>query len=277
MKIGNINISEISFRLNENSIINEVLQNNEISIKDTDEEFEDIKSLYSYGFLSIDMEIQKKTALIFSKEIKPEVEKYTLMEDKVDLVYINDLLSNKDIEIIMENKNMLKINNIYEKLDSLLSKYDFVNIVNHLAEDFLSTILNNYFVNREKNFIILLIDNEHLTLTGVIPKVTGCYDCLSKKITSKFSIDRFESNNKETNILMFNIGISILLKSIEQIYLYGTSNIMGNVIYYSLNNFEYKFDFNRRTMLCDTCVNNNLLFEEQNIRSINILKSLQGE
>ena len=51
--------------------------------------------------------------------------------------------------------------------------------------------------------------------------------------------------------------------------------LTGAVLYYYFPNFEYSFDFNRRTILCNTCAGiHQVDFDEQNVASVNITKEL---
>jgi len=70
-------------------------------------------------------------------------------------------------------------------------------------------------------------------------------------------------------------ALSIIKKEIENINLYGYSSLTGQLIHFNMNNYEYSFNTNRIQSACPSCATvNNILFEEQNIRSLNVLKEL---
>ncbi|WP_308633317.1 hypothetical protein [Marinilactibacillus psychrotolerans] len=132
----------------------------------------------------------------------------------------------------------------------------------------------------EKVNTIAFFDNENVFVTCIEHGETGCYECLEQQLMSHFegyANDYIEPTETDISTAELFFALSIIEKEIENINIYSQSSLLGNIIHFNINNYEYSFNTNRIQSCCSTCSTfNNVLFEEQNIRSVNVLKELMS-
>ena len=162
-----------------------------------------------------------------------------------------------------------------------LSDFDHVYYIGIFANlDKLRTI-NKVLFKLRIEYTIGFVDSNDVYLLGVQPQYTGCYSCLEEKIITHFSgeMKDYELSYNSEDELFENPSLALLISFIQidqkNINLYGVSNLVGNVLYFYASNFEYSFEPNRKSSTCKVCAGLNAArFEEQNIRSISLVKGL---
>ncbi len=125
------------------------------------------------------MEINsKKNVMIVSKELC-DTDYELLKNNKYEIIIIEDYYSKEELVKLMENKIDLT------KIKKLLENYDFVSVVNQTNNIQFSRVMNKIMINLDKAYNMLLIDNNNIFITNIIPGISGCYGCFEKKILSK--------------------------------------------------------------------------------------------
>lgn len=249
-----------------------------LKLKVNDDTYEDFLQLTKFGFIEI--EVQDNFLILTNENYKNLID--TLCGKKTKVATIENFFELEDIKIINEDKNIIKLNSIYDKYKEKLLKYNHI----YYIDDFCYLTRLRSF-NKLMNILdiestIGFIDNSNIYLTGIKPRYTGCYECLEKHIITKFtgSMDMYEEhydylNNHNENIGDIVILTGLIMKDMENIIKYGSSSLTGNVIHIHTPNFEYSFNINRKNSSCSVCAKlNNVMFEEQNIRSINVIKEV---
>lgn len=271
LSTGNIHVTEITIMLEKSSKVSNLLKNRKIELLESDESYDDIKQLFNYGFLDFEISVDKKAMLVTNKISNTQIE--LLKINNYDILFIEDILSEKELQNVVENK----LN--FEKIQKTFSKYDFISLINPTNNIHISRIFNKIFVYLDRPYNLLLIDNCNIFISNVVPGVSGCYGCFEKKILSKKQnqgIKYTENIGYDKNAFLVALGLNNT--NLSSLSLYGISSLTGNFLHFYLPLFEYDFDFNRRTILCTDCRKyNELQFEEQNIRSINLLKEIRRE
>ncbi|MBU5487320.1 bacteriocin biosynthesis cyclodehydratase [Clostridium sp. MSJ-8] len=280
---GFLHINEIIIDKNgsSNSFIKamrEFIQNKKIDLSQNDSAYEDFMQLTKFGL--IDIAMNKNFLLIINKNYKDMVN--NLCPDSIQVKTIEEMLSNEDIKTLTENKNVLKLNELYDKFSSKLKNYDHIYYLNQFCNLVTNRAFNRIINKLDIEYTIGIFDNDNIYLTGIKPNYTGCYECLEKHIISKFSgtIKQYEDQyNNSLEAISDNADISLVigmvLKDMSNINKYGASSLTGNVIHFYTPNFEYSYNVNRKNSSCSVCATvNNVKFEEQNIRSVNVIKEV---
>ena len=141
---------------------------------------------------------------------------------------------------------------------------------------------NRVLFEIDKSSTFAFYDNENIYVTNIQPKTTGCYECLEKHISTKFpnTIDYYSSISRKNESGKLSeaeimILLGIIFKDIDNVNRYGNTSLEGQVIHFYLPNFEYSYNTNRRHVACKCCAGlNKVMFEEQNIKAINLIKEV---
>lgn len=247
-----------------------------LNLKVIDDTYEDFLKLTKFGFIEI--EVQDNFLILANKNYKNIVDTLFRKETKVDT--IENFFDIEDIKVINESKNTIKLSDIYDKYKEKLSTYNHIYYIDDFC--YLTRLrgFNKLMNTLDIETTIGFIDNGNIYLTGIKPRYTGCYECLEKHIITKFTgtMDMYEEQYDYLNKPNGNKGdivtlIGLIMKDIENICKYGSSSLTGNVVHMHTPNFEYSFNINRKNSSCSVCAKvNNVMFEEQNIRSINVIK-----
>ncbi len=281
LRKGFLHINEIVIDKLESSAdfiksMNEFAKNGSIDLKETNSVYEDFLQLMSFDLINI--ESRKNFLLIINENYKKIIRQ--LCKENVCIKTIEDMFDKSDIALVTENKDIVKLNLICQKYKKDFEGYDHI----YLIDEFYNTIRIRAF-NRMMNILeientIGFLDNNNIYLTGIKPKYTGCYECLERHIITKFPnrmadyIREYKENKAELeNKSDICLLMGLVLKDMDNINSYGSSSLTGNVIHFYTPNFEYSFNANRRNCSCLVCAGvNNTIFEEQNIRSVNIIR-----
>lgn len=281
LKKGFLHINEIIINKNESSTdflntFQEFLRMGYISICKTEKIHEDFNQLLKFGIINI--ESNKKIFVIINKELESYAETY--FAENILFKTVDELFSFEDILKINENKDLIEIKKIFNKYSAIFKDYDSIYYLENLKNISNLRAVNRLTAEFNVELTIGFYDNENAYFTKIKHGYTGCFECLERHIISKFpkSIDYYIE--KENNVINSEISkpevlflFSLLLKDIQNIFVYGNSSLTGQVIHYYLPNFEYSYNVNRRYVSCPSCAGiNNVTFEEQNIRSVNIIK-----
>ena len=254
------------------------IKNEEVVISEEENAYEDFMQLIKFDL--INMETSKDNILIFtSKNYLEKARK--ILNDSIIVKNITSLITRKEINILVKNKKVLSLQELVTSKSKKMSNYDHLYYVENFAHFSRLRAFNILMKKLNKENTIGIIDYNNIYLTGIKHGYTGCYECLEKHIISKFKgkIEDYTASFDNINTDVAgekNLIFSLIQKDIDNYMRYGGSSLEGNVMHFYLPSFEYNFDMNRRTSFCPTCATmNNIVFEEQNIRSINILKEME--
>lgn len=203
-----------------------------------------------------------------------------MFDENIDILNIQSIFSSEIISDLVENKNIIDLKEDYDKFKNIFQGYEHIYFIDDFYNISQLRAFNRIMKKLEKVCTIGVIDSDNVYLTGIKYNYTGCFECLEKHIISKFK-GKIEDFNKEYyfdkigNKADVYLLFSIIMKDISNINIYGSSSLIGNVIHFYTPTFEYSFNVNRKHAGCPTCAKfNNILFEEQNLRSINMLKEI---
>ncbi|WAA09139.1 hypothetical protein [Fervidibacillus albus] len=281
LKKGVIHSSELTIDL-ENSaetflnMLEELISGNEVTVERNHIYYQDFVTLYNYGFITCSL--NKTKNILFLVENNISTEQLNNAFTSITAEKRNAYISDEDIKNIQSSTEFVKEKELLNKFINCFKSYDYIYYLASLNSLYKIRAINKLMLMVQKPFFLGLADNENIFITGINPKITGCFECFEKKILAKLDFREIHVPNEQGSISHSELFLmaSILQKNIEQTEVNGMSQLMGNVLYFYLPNFEYSFDFNRRTILCNTCAGlNQIHFEEQNVRSINILKEFE--
>ncbi len=261
------------------SSIRKFINDGMIVLSEDDEVYKDFVQLLQFGL--IQMEISQEKVFVVCNSVYENMVK-RFFEPDINVMAIEKLLSQDELNIIIEDKSPLKFNKVIRNKKDILKDYDYIYYIENLANISYLRGFNKLMKSLKKENTIGIIDNEHIFLTGIKHGYTGCYQCLENHIISKFDGD-IKSYFKDFKIgkdyfdqnIELHLLLSLIMKDMKNIAIYGATTLLGNVLHFYLSNFEYSFDMNLRSTSCSECAGfHNILFEEQNIRSTNIIKEL---
>lgn len=252
-----------------------------ISFQDTTETNRDFNQLAQLNL--INMKIENDEDILFVVEDCA----YKYFEEQINqIIYItkiSDFLDDNEITTLNSDKDTLEINQIKSKYNEKY-KYNHIFLICSYRNQSLIRAVNKLTNMQNKLFTVIFFDNNNIIGTHINHGETGCFECLENQIVSKFSgsVDKYFQNMFEYqeafDMTMYGFIMSIVLNEIKNIQLYGDSTLNGNVLHFYLPTYEYNFDFNKRQSSCSTCSTvNNILFREQNMKSVNILKKVLEE
>jgi len=281
LKKGVIHASEITIDL-ENSaktfldMLEDLISGNEVSVERNNIYYQDFMTLYNYGFIACSLKKTGNLLLLAEEEVPIGPLNHILTGIRVEKR--KEYISDGEIQSIQSGTDFIKEGELANKFKRLFNPYNQIYYLAPLNSLYKIRAFNKLMLMIQKPFFLGLADNENIFITGIHPKITGCFECFEKKIMAKLEFREIREAGGQGSVspseLLMIAGI--LQKNMEQTEVNGISMLMGNVLYFYLPNFEYSFDFNRRTILCNTCAGlNEIHFEEQNVRSLNMLKEFE--
>ncbi len=200
-----------------------------------------------------------------------------------EVLLSTDLLSQDIVNLFNEDKKTDEIARFAESFKQKYAEYDHIYYVSIFENIMRNRAFNRLMREAEMEFTMGIIDSDNIYLTGIKPGYTGCYECLEKHIISKFKgtfadyIQKIAMNNahmvsSEADLHML---MGLIMKDMDNVLRYSASTLLGNVLHFYTPNFEYSFNANRRSCGCTACAKlNQVRFDEQNMRSVNILKEV---
>ncbi len=256
------------------------IKDGKITLSKEEESHDDFMKLLKFGFLGVKSNDRFLTLLGIENEVLSEI----LKAKGIDFKYIDDFIKRENQLIICNDKDVNKINKIKDKVSQELEGYAHIYVMTEFANITQLRALNRVFSALDQEVTIGFVDNDNIYLVAVKPHYTGCYECLENHILSKFpgKVADYEAEYMSTEIegdyslnSNFLILAGFIFKDIENIEKYGMSSLTGNVIHFYSPNFEYSYNANLKSSACNVCAGlNHVRFEEQNIRSINIIKEM---
>lgn len=283
LKRGAIHKSELVISKEDSSndfvkAFQELIEKKTISISKEYAIYDDFKSLTKFGFLTFAKKELKKPLVIVEDELVEKVTDYLEQYSKV--ISISEFLTSKEIDLLNEDKNILKLSTIIEQKKLMLKDFEHVYLLTRMFNLSLLRGFNKLMKLTEMINTIAFFDNENVFITCIEHGETGCYECLEQQIMSHFEgfADSYiEQRDMDVSFSELLFALSIVKKEFDNINIYGQSSLLGNCIHFNMNNYEYSFNTNRIQSCCSNCATfNNVLFEEQNIRSVNVLKELMA-
>jgi len=246
-------------------------------IEDSDDSH-DFEQLMRFGF--IDIESNNSFLLFVGEKYRSIAE--SLANNRITIKAIENFIDMSDMITVNECKDTIALHRINKKYQKIFESYDHI----YYMDDFcnLSRLRGFNRLTHALNIEITIgfIDNDNVYLTGIKPNYTGCYECLEKHIISKFPgiVSDYKQDFGDINKTVPDIGnvcilLGMIFKDMQNILKYKISSLIGNVVHMYTPNFEYVYNVNRKTSACAVCAQvNNVKFEEQNIRSVNIIKEV---
>ncbi|WP_323680648.1 bacteriocin biosynthesis cyclodehydratase [Listeria seeligeri] len=240
--------------------------------------YNDLETLLKFGFLTT-YDSQGVRALLVIEDNLLDIAK-NYFHGEIDIISSSEFFLVKELQSLVENKDILKITKLAKEKEEILKDFNHVYLISNISNISLLRGFNKLMQLINQVNTIAFFDNENVFISCIEHGETGCYECLEQQLLTHFeglTSDYLDvpENNVSTAELLF--VIALIKKEIENISIYGQSSLLGNLIHFNFNNYEYAFNTNRIQSCCSTCATiNNVLFEEQNIRSINILKELMS-
>ncbi|MDU7005648.1 hypothetical protein [Clostridium sp.] len=258
--------------------IRELLKNKIIEIDEEEEIYNELLKIYNLGFLSFQYKKSDKKILILNVDERFEYK----LENKegVDLVNYSDMFSEEESDILISKTDTIEFQKVYFEAERKLKEYECVMIVGGMC--YLNKLLMlNYIITKTYiPSIFFTYDLYSCYVLGVNSKIgTGCFECFTNNLLSKKNIldSKYQSNNQEMDLGVECFLNGVINTEIKNIKVFKESIIYGNVITYIPGLYQYTFDFSRRTVQCDNCINDFYnSFEEQNIASMNVIKEIVG-
>ena len=246
LKTGNISRREVEIEKNSKNKLVELLTNKEIEVENL---FDELITLFELGFVDI-IDLNQNNLFVISNN------------------NINDLISYEEIEIVLMNRDKFKIDEISNRIkEKIESKYPVL-VFSSYDIDYIFA-LNSIFVKLDNSYRFVMYDGFNLFTGGVIPKLTGCFNCFVKKLLSGKDVHISQEKTKETTSEKI---IEVLIDSLEKdMELYNMDPLSGYVSYMNYRMFYSEKSINNRTVLCEVCCGrDNVIFKEQNIKSVNL-------
>lgn len=257
----------------------EFIKNESISLKEGSDVDHDFEKLAQFDLVHLQLESKLKNLIVVETAAVDFINKY--LETTNELEQSADLLSSKDLDTLLNQKDTFAMKEIATRFSNKFEQYNLY-VVLPYSELKVIRAINTLTRLADISYTLIFFDNENIFATNIKHGETGCYECLEKSLISKFPNDMqyYETSystdvQQEFDISMYGIIISILNNEIKSTKLYGDTTLRGNVMHFYLPTYEYDFDFNKRQSSCTTCATtNNILFEEQNMRSSEIMKEV---
>ena len=189
-------------------------------------------------------------------------------------------ISHKQCVEIVEGKNPMTIDSIIENVHRKLngaSSFYYIDALENLTD---LRAVNRLACLLDMQAVIGCYDDDNVYFTRIMPGYTGCFECLERHIISKFPgvLTDYISKRHLHPAYTENSPAALMLDSwilqdADNIDRNGDSSMLGKVLHFSLRDFEYSCNENRRYVSCPACAGRNMaLFEEQNERAVNVLE-----
>lgn len=284
LRRGFLHVSELMIDKEESSeefveAMREFSMNGKIEIQDEDMD-EDFMQLLHFGM--INLKSKKNIIIIAGGRTYEKIHEF--FNDPVKVVKADDILTKDQRTLLNDEKSASKLNQIYSEVEPLLDGYDKIYYLDSFSEIKSLRAFNRLTDKLDKEITFGFYDFENIYITDVVHGITGCFECLEKEIITKFdhTMDYYEKQYAECGDYEFgnaeiHMLAGLILKDVDNVIKYDSSSLMGNVLHFYLPNFEYSYNMNRRQVSCPCCASiNNTLFEEQNVRAVNLLKGMNG-
>ena len=262
------------------SYMNDLYKNGYVITSEDNPFLNDLKSLEAMGFLRREIILKEHRILVISED--EEFECYQNNLKYADIIPVDNLANEEDIKSFRTIKNNKLIT---DRFNDVISKGNLQNYECIIIVDSYYHSERIRFWNRLINYlgiygIFAISDSEIFFLTMTKAKETGCFECLESQIKTKLKLSNQIYNDYPSKKYLNNsdklLKLGFLSNIIEQLVLKKYSDLLGNVIIFNKNNFEYRFDANRIQTACPVCVaQGNIFHEEQNVKTINVLNNLE--
>lgn len=255
------------------------IKNGSITLKEGSDVDQDFEKLAQFDLVHLKLDNKLNNLIIIEPSAFNFIKKY--LETDNELKKTNDFLSDSEIDILLNQRDTLSMNKIATNFYDEFNQYNLYVILPY-SEIRLIRAINTLTYLTKLPYTLIFFDNDNIFATNIKHGETGCYECLEKSFVSKFPNNMFyyensypESSFSHFDISMYGIIISILNNEIKNTKLFGDTTLMGNIMHFYLPTYEYDFNFNKRQSCCTTCATiNHILFEEQNMRSVEIMKEI---
>lgn len=257
-------------------LVNKLLSQQEVSIDQSHELYESFIQLLNMGYLfSVKDNVNERIIML---DIDENLFEQSGPFEGLEYVKLSNFLNTQEMNILSVKTDALKHQSILMNLEIAVKDYELIFIYGGFQHMDILLTLNSVFQVLSKKVIYFTYDSMSCYAAGIDPEIgTGCMQCLINHLLNKKTIKSTSYLSKELSILNPSKLFlqNIILSEIENFQIHGTSALMGNVISYLPGAYQYTFDFNRRTVLCPTCIEpyyNH--FEEQNVKAMRLINSM---
>lgn len=257
----------------------EFCKNNKITLDDKAEINEDFHKLAEFGLINTQISDTNHSLIILNENATSFIQQG--IGNITDYAIPEDIISESNVKTLNINNSPISINSILTNVKNKLENKHIYLVLPYSQRSYI-TAFNLLSKKLGIEYTLAFFDNENLFFTHIKHGSTGCFECLELQFISNFSgtisdYTKNISNTTESNfsVKMYGFILSILQNEIESVNLFKESTLNGNVLHFYLPTYEYDFDLNKRQTGCKICSTiNNMDFNEQNIKSVNILKEL---
>lgn len=186
----------------------------------------------------------------------------------------------EDVILLNENKDPISLDVVYAKYRKIFEDYDSIYYLDDFRNITSLRAINRITKQLNMELTLGIYDNENVYVTKIKHGYTGCFECLEKHIISKFTHKMDYYVNKESIASDYNSS-STAIYFLHSIIFTDIHNVlfMETVLCWAkLSTFIYLI-LSILIMLIANMFHvlhvqelNNVMFEEQNVRSINIIK-----
>jgi len=255
---------------------NELIDNKMVNISVEEPVYDDLETLTRFGFLTVSMDETKMPLIVVDDELIERVKPH--FNAGMKIVSASTFLSSSELKVLIEDKDVVGKTQLIEEKKSALVDFSHIYLITSMERLLFLRGFNRLMKLLNKVNTMAFFDNQNVFITCIEHGETGCYECLEQQMLMHFDgmADTYMNNiESDVTIPELFLAVGFIQKEIANINIYGQSSLLGNVMHFNVDHYEYAFNTNRIQACCSTCATfNTILFEEQNIRSVNILKEL---
>lgn len=251
---------------------------------DDDEVMNDFLTLTQMGYLERGFGKVTSSKVLFIVD-SAEIDYYKKnIDSDIKIINADELSMTKQFNQLKGINDLKSISDITNEVSNQfqLNSYDHIFWIDTYYHAERIRIFNKIVKLLNKVVTFSISDYSLFLITTIQHGETGCFECLENQIKTKLNnIEPINANysNKNDSVILgekslkFGFTCSIL----DSLKSQGNTNTYGNVIEFVSQTMEYFFDSNRIQTSCSVCATqNNVFHEEHNMKTIEILNSLEG-
>lgn len=251
---------------------------------DNNEVINDLLTLTEMGYLEREFGKVSNSKILFIVDGE-ELEYYKKnIDSDIKIISADELSMSKPFNQLKGINGLKKIDDLTNELADQfeLNNYDHIFWIDTYYHTERIRIFNKIVKLLNKVVTFSISDYSLFLITTIQHGETGCFECLENQVKTKLNniellnddySKKIDSVNFGEKSLKFGFTCSIL----DSLKSQGNTNTHGNVIEFDVKTMEYYFDSNRIQTSCSVCATqNNVFHEEQNMKTIEILNSLEG-
>ncbi|MBF2663444.1 bacteriocin biosynthesis cyclodehydratase, partial [Listeria seeligeri] len=201
-----INIGESSKEFVE--IFKELTEKKSITLSSENSVYNDLETLLKFGFLTT-YDSQGVRALLVIEDNLPDIAK-NYFHGEIDIISSSEFFLVKELQLLVENKDILKITKLAKEKEEILKDFNHVYLVSNISNISLLRGFNKLMQLINQVNTIAFFDNENVFISCIEHGETGCYECLEQQLLTHFeglASDYLDvpENNVSTAELLFVI------------------------------------------------------------------------